>query len=1089
MIDVADWLRGLGLAQYAERFAANDIDADVLPDLSEADLQSLGVSLGHRRKLLKAIAALASNRAEAAAAGSGTRDVVASREDAPEIALPERRHMTVMFCDLVGSTALAERLDLEDYRVVVRRYQSACAEVVARLDGTVAKYLGDGILAYFGYPHAHEDDAERAVRAGLDVVRAATTLDNGLGKPLQVRIGIATGLVVVGDVVGEGPSREQAVVGETPNLAARLQAIAAPDSVVIAEGTRDLLGQQFSYESLGPRALAGITDAVQVWRVTGEQATETRFGATHGGQLTRLVGRDHEIDLLLERWGRAVSGEGQVVLLGGVAGIGKSRIVATLRERLGRGDVGVVQYQCSPHYLTSPLHPVIRQLSLAAGFTAEDSADERLARLGRLVAGAGVPDDAVHLLALLLSVEPPAGGKPLGLTPQEQKQRTIELLALLFEGLTAQRPALLVLEDAHWVDPTTRELMDALVERAAGLRALVLVTHRPEFHASWASHAHATVLVLNRLGRSACQLVVADLAKGRDVPPEVFEHIVKRSDGVPLFVEELTKAVLESGLLREEAQRYVLEGALTELAIPSTLHDSLMARLDRLQGGKEIAQIGAAIGREFSYPLLEAVSAIDATRLGELLGLLRDSDIVFQRGTPPAATYVFKHALIQDAAYESMLRNHRRQIHARIAAAIETRLPAVAANEPEVLADHLTRAGAFAQAAPTWLRAGQRALSRSANQEAIAHLTAGLDAMARSPAGADAAGLELDIQVGLGSAWIAVRGYSATETEAAYTRARALLDQVGDDPRRCSVLHGLAMGYINRANPARTLELGEDIVRSGERLGDRLFLLVGHRVLAVGLNFMGRFGDARQHAECAVAAYDEREHHDTATRFGHDMGVGTWWHLAIACLFLGDRAASRRAAEKAAMRARELNNATTLLYSALWDAFTHLAAGDSDAAATIAREMIEQSSRRSMALWTAYGRLLYGSALADADRFDEALHELQQGTGDAARLNNSMLKLMALRFEASALAGLGQLHEGLTVTDEACRHMDLTGERWWEPEVHRVRGEILARMSGTLAAGAEDFRRALAVATQQGSSIFESRAAARVAEIDGAGPD
>ena len=1073
MIDVAQWLRELGLAQYVEPFAANDIDADVLPELSDPDLQALGVSLGHRKKLLKAIAALGTGQAPVLIAG------------APTAALPERRHMTVMFCDLVGSTAIGERLDPEDYRTVIRRYQSACAEAVSRFDGMVAKYLGDGVLAYFGYPSAHEDDAERAVRSGLDIVKAVKSLDNGLGEPVKVRVGIATGLVVVGDVVGEGLSEERAVVGETPNLAARLQAIAAPDSVVIAEGTRKLLGEKFGLQPLGLRELSGIARPVPAWQVTGGQAVATRFGAIHSARLTQLVGRDHEIDLLLERWERAVSGEGQLVLLGGVAGIGKSRITVALRERVPRDELHVVQYQCSPLHSTSPLYPVIQQLSLAGGFADEDSVDERFAKLARLITGVSGFDEALGLLAMLLSIPATGIGEPLRLTPEERKQRTLASLARLFENLAAQRPVLLVLEDAHWIDPTTRDLMDSLIERAASIRALVIVTHRPEFQSSWASHAHATVFALNRLGRNTCQAVVMDLANGRQLPTEVFEHIFRRSDGVPLFVEELTKGVLESGVLQEEQGRFALKGELSSLAIPSTLRDSLTARLDRLRGAKEIAQIGAALGRRFTYGLMEAVSPLKGVQLDEALAALRDSDIVFQRGTAPDATYAFKHALIQDAAYDSMLRTQRRQIHERIAAAIEHHFPSMSESEPEVLADHFGRAGAFEKAAPMWLRAGRRALARSANQEAILHLKSALDAIERTPGVSDSASLEVDIQVALGAAWIAARGYSAAETEAAYTRARALLEGYGEDPRRCSVLHGLAMVYVNRANPTRALEVGEEILRFQRGPDDPLFPLVGHRVMAVSLNFMGRFSEARQHAEHAAALYDIGQHRDTAMRFGHDMGVGAWWHLSIACCFLGDPAAARRAAERAVALTREIDSANTTLYTALWDAFTHLVVGEAEEAERIAREMIDQAKLRSMALWTAFGCQLLGGALVGTGRFDEGLRELQQGNAEAERLSNAMLKLTALRFEAEALAGLGQLPEALAVADEACCHIDVTGERWWEPEVRRVRGQILARMSGDPQAAADDLRLALAVARQQGASVLEARIAACIEATKG----
>jgi tetratricopeptide (TPR) repeat protein len=680
------------------------------------------------------------------------------------------------------------------------------------------------------------------------------------------------------------------------------------------------------------------------------------------------------------------------------------------------------------------------------------------------------------LLAALLSIDASASYQLPSLTPLEQKRETLRALVEIFEKLAAQRPLLFVLEDAHWIDPTTHELIDMLTDHVRDLRAMIVITHRPEFDAPWTSHSHCTVLALTRLSRTSCMKLIDNIAGGHSLPIEVIDQIVLKSDGIPLFLEEITKDVLESGLLVESNGSYVLSGPLPPLAIPSTLQDSLMARLDRLDGAKEIAQVGAAIGREFSHRLIEAVSSRKGASLQNALDILRRSEIIFRRGTPPDATYVFKHALIQDTAYDTLLRSRRQEIHARIAQVLKEADEA----EPELIAHHFTNAGLFQEAAPNWLRAGQRALARSANQEAIWHLKAALDALERSPPGPDAAGLEVDVQVGLGSAWIAARGYSATETEAAYTRARALLGGLGDDPRRCSVLHGLAMVYVNRANPARALEVGEEILRSKRGLDDHLSLLVGHRVIAVALNFLGRFSEARQHAEQAVASYDVREHRDTAMRFGHDQGVGALWHLSIACCFLGDQAAARKAAEQAVALTREIDNANTSLYTTLWDTFTHLVAGEAEEAARIAREMIDQSRLRSMALWTAFGRQLLGGALVETGRFEEGLQELQQGNAEAERLNNAMLKLMALRFEAQALAALGRFNDALGQTALAMQTMEETGELWWQAEVYRIEGEILIASGRPHAENR--MRRALEIADQQKAKLLQERARAGIAD-------
>src|ERR1051325_1418950 len=602
-MEVGRWLADLGLAQYIDAFLSNDIDQDVLLDLKDEELQEIGVkSLGHRKRLLRAINVLKNERPQ-----SPSLDDRRQVQSQVAASAAERRHLTVMFCDLVGSTSLAEQLDPEDLRDVIRSYQDACAGVVSRFEGYVAKYVGDGLLIYFGYPRAHEDDAERAVRAALGLISAVGALQARTGQPLQVRIGVATGLVVVGDIVGEGAAQEKAVVGETPNLAARLQGMADPNCIVISSATRDLVGRQFEYEDLGPQALKGINKPVHSWKVMRERSVETRFQPSHSERLSALLGREQETELLLERWRRAAKGEGQLVILSGHAGIGKSRITEALREHIRNEDRWSIHYQCSSHHLNSPLYPAIQQLQFAAGIERDEPDDVRLDKL----ANPTRPGKTIaHLppVAALLSIDASAEWQMPSLTPLEQKQQTLRALVGIFEGLAAQRPILFVLEDAHWIDPTTHELVDVLADRVRDLRAMILVTHRPEFAAPWSSHSHCTVLALSRLSRTSCTDLIDNITGGRSLPVEVLDQIVVKSDGIPLFLEEITKNVLESGLLVEKNGSFVLTGPLPPLALPTTLQDSLMARLDRLEGAKETAQVGAAIGREFSHRLIEAVS-------------------------------------------------------------------------------------------------------------------------------------------------------------------------------------------------------------------------------------------------------------------------------------------------------------------------------------------------------------------------------------------------------------------------------------------------------------------------------------------------
>jgi class 3 adenylate cyclase len=670
-MDLAAWLRGLGLERYAPAFRDNDVDDEVLPALTSDDLISIGVtSVGHRRKLLAAIAKLGAEMPSAA--------VMAGSRDPPEptvaAANAERRQLTVMFCDLVGSTTLAARLDPEDLREVIAAYHRAVAEIVMRFDGFVAKYMGDGVMVYFGYPRAHEDDAERAVRTALGLVDAVGHL-NVKSVELQARVGIATGLVIVGDLIGESSAQEQSVVGETPNLAARLQALAAPNAVVIASGTRRLIGDLFEYRDLGAVEVRGLAAAVRAWQVLRPSVVVSRFEALRGSLLTRLVGRDEEIDLLLRRWARAKAGDGQIVLISGEPGLGKSRITAALAEGLHAEPHIRLRYFCSPYHQDSALFPFIDQLGRASGFARDDTPAVKLEKLETLLARAMPPDEDVALLADLLSL-PALDRYPLpNLSPQRKKQRTLEALIRQLEGLARGQPVVTVFEDAHWIDPTSRVLLDLTLERVRSLPVLLIVTFRPEFQPPWTGQPQVTMLALNRLDRHDRTALVAQLAGGKALPDEVVDQIAERTDGVPLFVEELTKSVLESDLLREETNRFVLDGALRPFAIPSSLHDSLMARLDRLASVRLVAQIGAAIGREFPYTLMHAVSHLPEDELQAALSRFVASELVIQRGTPPDAIYSFKHALVQDAAHGSLLRSSRQQLHAQIAGALETHSP------------------------------------------------------------------------------------------------------------------------------------------------------------------------------------------------------------------------------------------------------------------------------------------------------------------------------------------------------------------------------------------------------------------------------
>ena len=662
MQQIADWLEKLGLGQYAPSFAENDISFAVLPDVTDQHLKEIGVSLGHRLQLLRAIAQLNGVEKSAPKSAPSAAAPVVPHEAA------ERRQVTVMFSDLVGSTALSARMDPEDLREVISAYQKCVAETVGRFGGFVAKYMGDGVLVYFGYPQAHEDDAEGALRAGLALIAAVGALE--AASPLQTRVGIATGLVVVGDLIGTGSAQEQAVVGETPNLAARLQGIAEPDTIVIAESTRRLLGNLFDLEDLGAQDLKGIGGRVRAWAALRPSSVESRFEALHATGLTDLVGREEELELLLRRWSRAKSGEGQVVLLSGEAGIGKSRLTAALLERLANEPHTRLRNFCSPQHTDSALYPTISQIERAAGFTHDDTPEAKLNKFDALLAQTSTSAHDAALVAEMLSLPNDGRFPALELTPQQRRQETLEALVLQVVALSRQNPVLMIFEDAHWVDPTSLELLGRIVDRIPTVRVLLIITFRPEFEPPWIGRPYVTALTINRLGERDIRAMIDGVVGNKLLPANIRQDIIERADGIPLFVEEMTKAVLEAES-EGAAERAIGVVPSPALAVPASLHAPLMARLDRLGPAKEVAQVGAAIGREFSHTLLAAVVHKPEAELNSALDRLIAAGLLFRQGVPPHASYLFKHALVQDAAYGALLRERRRALHARIAETLE----------------------------------------------------------------------------------------------------------------------------------------------------------------------------------------------------------------------------------------------------------------------------------------------------------------------------------------------------------------------------------------------------------------------------------
>jgi predicted ATPase/class 3 adenylate cyclase len=751
-----------------------------------------------------------------------------------------------MFCDLVGSTALSARLDPEDMREIIGAYHRCCAEAITKSRGFIAKYMGDGGLAYLGYPQAHEDDAEQAVRGALSLVEAVPMLRTGHEAALQVRVGIATGVVVVGDLIGEGDAQERGVVGDTPNLAARLQAVAEPERVVISQSTRRLTGGLFDYRDLGRVALKGLSDPMQAWQVLAASAVESRFEAQHGAALTPLVGREEELELLLRRWEQAKGGDGCVVLVTGEPGIGKSRIAQTILERLSGEPHTRLRYFCSPHHQDSALYPSITQLGRAAGFRRDDTDEQRLAKLEAVLALATHDlGEAVPLLADLLSI--PTGDRypALDLTPQKRREKTLRALVAQIEGLAARQPVLMLFEDVHWADPTTRQSLDALIDRVPALRVLVIITFRPEFAPPWVGRGHVTLLSLNRLPRRQRPEMIAHVTGGKLLPQEIADEITDRTDGVPLFIEELTKAVVESGALADAGDRYIVTGPLPALAIPMTLQASLLARLDRLAAVRDVAQIGASLGRQFSHPLISAVAAMPQRQLDDALARLMSAELIYRRGTPPDAEYTFKHALVQDAAYGTLLRGRREQLHARIAATLEEQFPEIVAAQPALLARHCAEAGLAEKAVAYWLKAGQQALARSALTEAVAQLRKGLDVLSGLPDGPWRWQQELDLQIALQSALAATKGYSAAEVGETLARARKLAEQIDRPEYLVPLLIGQWGIHFTLSECKLALSLAEQIEKIGEARNDVTAQLLGRLLNGETRLLLGEFVAAR----------------------------------------------------------------------------------------------------------------------------------------------------------------------------------------------------------------------------------------------------
>ena len=1007
----------------------------------------------------------------------------------PESPAAERRQLTVLFCDLVDSTGLASQLDPEDLRDVVRAYQEACATVIARFEGHIAQFLGDGLLVYFGYPQAHEDDAHRAVRTGLGILEQMAELHRRLhreqGIHLALRMGIHTGLVVVG-AMGGAQRQEQLALGDVPNIAARIQGLAQPNTLAVSEATSRLVDGYFTCEALGAQTLRGVRQPLPVYRVLGESGVHSRLDIARARGLTPLVGRAQEVGLLVERWEHVKAGQGHVVVLMGDPGIGKSRLVQSLKDHVAH-EVHV-RWECRslPYYQHTALYPVTELLQRILQWQPDETPDEKVAKLEQTLRQYRLPlHESVPLFASLLSLPlPDHRYPPLTLTPQRQRQKTLETLVTMLLEHAEQRPVLFIVEDLHWTDPSTLALLDLLIDHTPTAALLTVLTCRPTFQPPWGHRSYLTEVTVNRLAQPQIARMTSHVADGKLLPTQVLHHIVDKTDGVPLFVEEITKAILESSDLTEIDGRYELLGSLATVAIPATLQDSLMARLDRLGTAKGIAQYAAVIGRQFAYALLHAVAHVDEGLLQHELGKLVEAEIVHRRGIPPHTTYSFKHALIQEAAYQSLLRSTRQQYHQRIAQMLEARFPALVETQPELVAQHYTAANCAEQAVVYWTQAGQHASDRSAHLEAISHVTTGIEVLKTLPETPEHTQHALTLYIALGASLQMAKGQSAPEVEHAYTQAYALCQHVGETPRLIIVLFGLWRFYIGRPQLHRAREIGETLLRLAHHTNDPALVVIAHYALGVAWLRLGALPAARHQLEEAIARYTPAQRHALVFRIGQDPGVTCRLYAAQALWLLGYPAQALTRVHEALALAHELSHPYSLAFARCFTAFVAQFRGDVPAVYEQAEAAVALATEQSFPLWAAMGTSFQGWALALQGRDEEGLAQVRQGI-TAWRATGAALHVPYLcTLLADVAARLGHREEGLQALAEAATLVEQHDERWWEAEVCRLRGVVLLRQPGTPHAEAEAcFQQALDVARGQEAKSLELRAAMSLSRL------
>ncbi len=1011
-----------------------------------------------------------------APAGIAAEPSAAAEPPASPRSAAERRQVTALSCELIGMAGRTEEAGLEALRDAVTAFQRCVSAAAEQHGGLVFSRLGHAALILFGYPVAHEHDAEQAVQAGLTLCADVGALGPEAAGKLRCRVGIASSIAIIGL---PGAGREREIIGDAPNLAAQLRLSAPPGMVVIEAATRRLIGDLFDCRHRGTIDSFG-GEPLPVWKVLGASLVASRFEALRGPALTELVGRDEELGLLLRLWARAMAGEGQVVLVSGEAGIGKSRLVAALEERLETAPRFRQRYFCSPHHQDGPLFPIADQLARASGFAHDDTPQACLQKLQAFLAGADLPDEDVALLADLLALPVSEGGMPPNLSPARQKQRTLEALSRQLEGLARQQPTVVVFEDAHWIDATSRELLDLIIERARALKLLLIVTFRPEFQPPWTGQPRVTALALNRLDRRDRISLIAQVA-GKALPATVLDAIAERADGVPLFVEELTKSVLESGQLKAEPDRYVLDGAAPAVAIPTSLHASLLARLDRSKSARLVAQTGAAIGREFPYGVLRAVSALAEDELRAALDRLVASELVFQRGVVPDARFSFKHALVRDAAYGSLLRGPRRELHARIAQALAEHSPDLIETQPELFAQHYTEAGLVERAIAGWTKAAWRSVARSAVPEASAQFQKALQQLALQPDSAQRQWQELEIRGPYSTLMRFLRGGLAPESIETHARMGLVWEQLGRPLELWYVPYGLAMACVYRGAFDEARQVDETLLRLGRERGDATGLVMGHCAAGQRLFLAGEFQAANPHLEQVLALHDPVAQAGLVDHAGaHPQMTQIFLGLALLCLGFPDQAAQRAQATLA--EARRLAHPTSLANTLAFAGLQASIIEDYAALDRWAEEMMALATEQGLPFYQALALMFRGRVRIRNGDGTGGLALLRSGVADYRRGGAIIWLPPFIALLAAGCESAGLVEEAVALLDEALRTMERTGERWFAAELYRHKGELLRRQ-GHEAAGIELLRTALGIARQQGAKLWELRAAMSLARV------